>query len=140
VPAAQPLPVVNERERGLLEAINQRRNAAGLAALEPASMLTSAARTRSQDMSSGNYFAHSSPSGQTWYSLLSGAGVSYAAGGEILAKVGGSASVSVEQAIGALMASPTHRASILNPAFRRVGVGASTQGELTIFTSIFTDR
>ncbi|MCC6237855.1 MAG: hypothetical protein IT299_09815 [Dehalococcoidia bacterium] len=138
-PAAAP--VLTDRERGLLEAMNARRAAAGLATLEPVSALTSASRSRSSDMLANNYFAHTSPTGQTWYSLLSSAGVGYSAGGENLAKVSGSVTVAVTQAIEALMASPTHRANILNPAFRKVGVGAAGQADqVTIFTSIFTDR
>ena len=68
-------------------------------------------------MLSNNYFAHSSPTGQTWYSLLTASGLTYAAGGENLAKVSGDAAASVVVAIDALMASPTHRANILNAAF-----------------------
>ena len=140
-PAAASPPVLTERERGLLDAMNARRASAGLAMLEPLATLTSAARARSNDMLANNYFAHTSPTGQTWYSLLSIAGVGYSAGGENLAKVSGSVTASVAQAIEALMASPTHRANILNPAFRKVGVGAAGQADqLTIFTSIFTDR
>lgn len=132
---------LTDRERGLLEAMNARRVAAGLASLEPVTTLTTASRARSNDMLANNYFAHVSPTGQTWYSLLSNAGVGYSAGGENLAKVSGSVAASVSQAIEALMASPTHRANILNPAFRKVGVGVAGQGDaLTIFTSIFTDR
>lgn len=138
---AVPPPTLTDRERGLLDAMNARRSAAGLATLEPLATLTSASRTRSNDMLANNYFAHTSPTGQTWYSLLSSAGVGYSAGGENLAKVSGSVTASVTQAIEALMASPTHRANILNPAFRKVGVGVAGQADqLTIFTSIFTDR
>ena len=92
-------------------------------------------------MLDNNYFAHSSPSGQTWYSLLTSLGLSYSAGGENLAKVSGDTSSSVGLAIEALMASPTHRANILNPAYRLVGVGGAVQGDtITILTSVFTDR
>lgn len=140
-PPAQALLVLTERERGLVDAMNVRRIAAGLVPLEAADGLTTAARQRSSDMLANNYFAHSSPSGQTWYSILGNMGLSYSAGGENLARVNGGASTSVSLAIDALMASPTHRANILNPAYRRVGVGASSQGDaLTIFTTIFTDR
>lgn len=136
-----PTLALTDREAGLVDAMNARRRAAGLGTLSVYDPLTSASRARSGDMLTNNYFAHSSPSGQTWYSLLGGMGLTYAAGGENLAKVSGSAAASVDAAIEALMASPTHRANILNPAYRRVGVGAASQGDaLTIFTSIFTDR
>ena len=44
----------------------------------------------------------------------------------------------VTVAINALMASPTHRANIMNPVWRLVGVGAETSpAGMTIFTTIF---
>ncbi len=138
---AVPVLTLSDRERGLVGAMNVRRAAAGLAPLEVADALTATSRTRSADMLANNYFAHSSPTGQTWYSLLTARGLTYSAGGENLAKVSGDAATAVVVAIDALMASPTHRANILNAAFRRVGVGASSQGDaLTIFTTVFTDR
>lgn len=140
-PAAAAAVALDAREQGLLEAMNARRASAGLSPLAVSAALTGVARTRSSDMLANGYFAHSSPSGQTWYSLLSSLGLSYSAGGENLAKVSGDAVTSVSTAIEALMASPTHRANILNPAYRVVGVGAAVQGDsLTILTSIFTDR
>lgn len=140
-PAPAAAVALSAREQGLLEAMNARRASAGLSPLAVSAALTGVARTRSSDMLANGYFAHSSPSGQTWYSLLSSLGLSYSAGGENLAKVTGDAVTSVSTAIEALMASPTHRANILNPAYRVVGVGAAVQGDsLTILTSIFTDR
>ena len=121
--------------------MNARRSAAGLAPLQVSGALTGVARARSSDMLANNYFGHSSPSGQTWYSLLAGLGLTYSAGGENLARVSGDTASSVSLAIEALMASPTHRANILNPAYRIVGVGGAVQGDsLTILTSVFTDR
>jgi uncharacterized protein YkwD len=140
-PARVVTVALTAREQGLVDAMNARRASAGLSPLAVSGGLTGAARSRSQDMLTNNYFAHSSPSGQTWYSLLSNLGMTYSAGGENLAKVYGDAPTSVQVAIDALMASPTHRANILNPAYRMVGVGDAVQGDgLTLLTSIFTDR
>jgi len=47
----------------------------------------------------------------------------------------------VELAINALMASPTHRANILNSRAVHVGVGTVTSDDgVTIFTMIYADR
>ncbi|MSP21820.1 MAG: hypothetical protein EXR66_02170 [Dehalococcoidia bacterium] len=87
-----------------------------------------------------NYFSHSSPTGETWYSLAA-QNMTFSAGGANLAKVYGDAPTSVSVAIEALMASPTHRTNILNPAYRLVGVGSASTGDtVTIFATVFTDR
>ncbi|MFN8639467.1 MAG: CAP domain-containing protein [Dehalococcoidia bacterium] len=117
------------------------RRAAGLGTLSVYDPLTSASRARSGDMLTNNFFAHSSPSRQTQYSLLEGDGTDLRSRGREPGEGRRGSAASVDAAIEALMASPTHRANILNPAYREVGVGAASGGDaLTIFTSIFTDR
>jgi uncharacterized protein YkwD len=149
-PSATPTPApaavvatvpLNAREQGLIDAMNVRRASAGLSPLAASGALTGISRARSSDMLSNNYFSHSSPTGETWYSLLAARGLTFSAGGENLAKVYGDAPTSVSVAIEALMNSPTHRANILNPAYRLVGVGSASSGDTTtILTSVFTDR
>jgi uncharacterized protein YkwD len=140
-PTAVVAAALSNREQRLLDAMNAQRIAASLPPLRPAGALTAAARARSQDMTAGGYFAHVSPRGETWMTLLNGAGWSFAAGGENLAMVGGDEAQSVAVAIEKLMASPTHRSNILNPAFRLAGVGAVVSASgVTIFATIFTDR
>jgi uncharacterized protein YkwD len=131
---------LSPREAELLRAINLQRVAAGLPALMVDDVLTDLARARSQDMVATSYFAHISPSGESWLTLLQAAGVRVAAGGENLAKVGGDVERSVDVAIAKLMASSTHRANILSPLFSRVGVGAVAGDDgVMVFTTIFTD-
>lgn len=138
-----PEPVAaSVRETGLIAAMNAARGREGLAPLRPHPTLMSAARSRTTDMLAHNYFAHIGPSGQSWYTALANSGwPSVSGGGENLARVSGDDASSVAVAIQKLMESPTHRANIMNPAFRLVGVGADTSGAgATIFTTIFTDR
>ena len=148
-PAAPPpaaaavlvLPQLSAREAGLLEAMNVARLAAGLEPLEIKASLTEVARARSRDMTENSYFAHFHPNGISAYELLSAARITFSAGGENLAKVGGDVEHSVRSAIDALLRSPTHRDNILNPRYRFFGVGSVTSDAgVTILTSIFTDR
>lgn len=134
--------VLSPGEAGLLGAMNVRRVAAGLPPLQPSDALTRISRQRSGDMIAGSYFSHVSPTGGTWYSLMAESGLQFSAGGENLAKVvGADTNRTVELAMEKLMGSPTHRANILNPLHRYVGVGAVNDGGgVTIFASIFSDR
>lgn len=129
------------REFSLFDAMNQERIANGLPALISKDVLTEVARARSEEMTRLDYFAHFYPGGTSAYEFLQRAGASFSTAGENLAKVAGGETDSVNVAIEALMASPTHRANILNPDFARVGVGAVTSDEgVTIFTMIYADR
>jgi uncharacterized protein YkwD len=140
-PVVVAAPALSGREQGLLDAMNAQRAAASLPPLRAVGPLTGAARARSQDMTAGGYFAHVSPRGESWMTLLNAAGWSFSAGGENLAMVGGDEAQSVAVAIEKLMVSPTHRSNILNPAFRLAGVGAVVSAsQVTIFATIFTDR
>lgn len=139
-PVAAP-PTLSGREQRLFEAINAQRAQAGIPALVSNATLMQAARSRSQDMVTNNYFAHVGPRGQSWYTALAAVGWSMSGGGENLAKVAGDEHASVADAIQRLMASPTHRANIVSQNFRLVGIGAVVDAAgVTIFTTIFTDR
>ncbi|MFA7250197.1 MAG: CAP domain-containing protein [Dehalococcoidia bacterium] len=134
-------PALNAREAGLAQGMNNARRAAGLPALVLDGGLTSAARMRSQDMVTGRYFAHVSPTGSSWLTLLNALNIPIRSGGENLAKVTGNESTSVSIAMRALMDSPTHRANILGRDFTSVGVAAVTDDTgMTIFTTIFAAR
>lgn len=129
------------RELGLFNAMNEQRVANGLAPLVAKDVLTTVARLRSEEMVRLDYFAHFYPGGTSAYTLLQQQGATFNKAGENLAKVAGDETESVAVAIDALMASPTHRANILEPDFTRVGVGAVTdENGVTVFTTIFADR
>jgi uncharacterized protein YkwD len=131
---------LNARAVGLLHAMNAARAAEGLAPLALAADLTRIAQLRSDDMVANNYFAHVSPSGDSWISLMNRDGIRVRAGGENLARVAGTEERSVAVAIHHLMDSATHRANILG-SFQEVGVAAVTDAQgVTLFTAIFATR
>jgi uncharacterized protein YkwD len=141
VPSVQPAPLaLNERESLFVGAMNDARRAQGLSPLRVDASLTEVARRRSQDMSTTGYFAHVSPTGETWLTLVAAAGLRLTAGGENLARVSGDPLRSVTVATEKLLQSPSHRANIMETRYTRVGVGAATGADgVTVFTSIFAN-
>lgn len=124
-PASAPANAARETaiERAYAGAINDVRSQYGLPALEEAPALVAAAREHSADMVANRYFAH----GANWWRRLVQAGAPGPHLGENLGWCalqlcpGGSP----ERLIRMWLASPDHRANLLNPAFRHLGVGIS---------------
>jgi uncharacterized protein YkwD len=104
-------------ELTLVSAINQVRAANGLEALRIDPRLQRAARSHSRDMVRRSYFAHG-PVGQRLVSF----GVRAPKVGENLAW-GTGALARASAVISHWLASPAHRANLLRPGFRRVGIG-----------------
>ncbi len=102
---------------GLLDSTNQARISDGLAPLQINQELDQAAFDKAKDMIAHNYWAHVSPTGVQPWSWISGVGYNYNAAGENLAKNYDSSAATVS----AWMASPTHRANILNTNYTQVG-------------------
>jgi uncharacterized protein YkwD len=123
-------------EEGMLQRINQARAQAGLAPLVMNSVLRQAARQHSLDMYRRHYFSHRTPSGETPYQRLQALHFRYVTAGENIVFA-----ENVDQAWNLLMASPDHRANILNPDFRCVGIGAyrGLGGYEEMFTQDFAD-
>ncbi len=89
-------------------------------------------------MASLDYFAHTSPSGDTAFSLLDANRVPYGWAGENLARNNYPEDQTVDIAIRDLMASDGHRANILNTNFTHIGVAAAFDGAgMKYFTMIF---
>jgi uncharacterized protein YkwD len=109
--------------------INGVRAQHGLRAVRANGRLRLAARRHAGDMAAHDFFAHDSPGGTTVSSRVKGAG--YLGGGvrewwlgEALAW--GRASAGAPRAIlKGLLASPPHRAILLDPNFRDLGVGVA---------------
>ena len=114
----------------LLGGTNAKRQEAGLSPLALSSTLSVAAANKAEDMFSKNYWAHNSPAGATPWDFVTGAGYRYTVAGENLAK-----NFSTSQGVvDAWMASPSHRANILKPNYRDVGlavVNGTLNGEET---------
>ena len=96
------------------------------------------AQLRSDDMASIGYFSHTSPTGDTAFSLLDAFLVPHGWAGENLARNNYPDNESVGVAIRDLMASEGHRANILNANYTSMGVAVAFDGEgMKYFTMIF---
>jgi uncharacterized protein YkwD/uncharacterized membrane protein required for colicin V production len=112
-PPARP-----DLEREMLLLVNEERRREGLDTLVMDRELIPVARRHSVDMFERGYFAHTNPDGADPFDRIRAARVRFRTAGENLALAR-----SVEIAHEGLMNSPGHRANILQPLFRRVGIG-----------------
>ncbi len=103
----------------VIELTNASRKAVGLALLTPEGRLAKAATQKAEDMAANSYFSHASPSGVRAWSLIKSQGYRYAVAGENLAVH----YVDAESLQDGWMASPKHRANILDDRFSDIGVG-----------------
>jgi uncharacterized protein YkwD len=109
--------------------VNQERTSRGEAALLPNGHLQQSAQSHTESMAFGNYFEHDGPGGDTPLSRMIAAG--YIPGGNVGYEIGenigwGTLSLGTPRAIvAAWMASPGHRANILDAHFRDTAVGVS---------------
>ncbi len=101
----------------LLTDTNQQRQAANLKPLDLSEQLDQAALLKVKDMFANQYWDHTSPSGVTPWKWLTDVGYNYDVAGENLAKNFSDAG----SIISAWMASPSHRANILNDKYTQVG-------------------
>lgn len=113
-------------ESGVLQQLNAVRAGHGLVALRSSPRLAAAADQHSREMADDGYFDHSSFDGTSfatriakWYPL--GSFHSWLVGENLLWSSPG---VDPSGAVAMWMRSPGHRANILNPRFREIGVGA----------------
>lgn len=108
--------------------LNAERAAQGLPAFAASATLDAAARAHAADMVSRRYFAHDSPEGGTLADRVGAAGWFPTGGswtiGEDIAWGSGTLGTPV-RIVAAWMASPGHRANILQPAFTEVGIGVA---------------
>lgn len=81
--------------------------------------LDAAAQAKANDMAAKGYFAHVSPDGEQPWDFISASGYSYQYAGENLAV----RFVDSQDVVNAWMASPTHRANIVKPVYRNIGIG-----------------
>ncbi|MCB9791083.1 hypothetical protein H6764_03610 [Candidatus Nomurabacteria bacterium] len=109
----------------LIELTNKERVGRGLNSLNTDSRLTEAAYDKAADMFKKDYWDHFGPNGETPWQFINGEGYVYVYAGENLAK-GFSTAEGVHQA---WMASPTHKANIVNSNYKDIGI-AVAEGEL----------
>jgi uncharacterized protein YkwD len=111
---------------GILQQLNQIRRAHHLVPLTLSPNLNAAARQHSRDMVVRGYFAHNSADGSPFWKRIKTFYPEPRYGtwsvGENLFWASGS--VTAGGSMTAWMASPPHRANILNPAWRQIGIAA----------------
>lgn len=124
-----------ESETIMFAKVNLERQKQNIPALEFDSNLQKVARSHSQDMFERNYFSHYSPEGKDVGDRLEKTRVEYFIAGENLAYA-----PNVAIAHQGLMNSSGHKHNILDPKFKRVGIGV-IDGEAygKMFTQVFTD-
>jgi len=108
--------------------VNRERVARGERPLRPDGRLRSAAQAHTESMAFGNYFEHVGPYGQTPLTRMRDAGyISSHVGYEVGENIAwGTLGLATPRAIvAAWMASPAHRANILDPRYQQTGIGVS---------------
>ena len=105
----------------LVDETNQNRVSGDLGDLTPNTLLVKAAQLKADDMAAKGYFAHNTPDGKTPWYWFDQAGYDYAAAGENLA-VNFTDSSDVTHA---WMASPSHRANIMNGNYTEIGIATA---------------
>lgn len=131
-----------EVERGIFRLTNAVRRKEGLPALTWDAALARVARSHSADMLVRGYFRHESPEGRTPHERAKdGTPYALAASGENLWGAQGDQPLEPERLpriiVDTWLASPGHRANILNPAFTDLGVGVAQRGNAIRATQVF---
>lgn len=122
-------------EAAMLEMLNHERTSRGLKPLTANPKARDVARAYSTEMFARGYFSHVTPEGKTPFDRMKAGGVTYSSAGENLALA-----PTLPQAHDGLMKSPGHRANILSPEYRTVGIGVIDGGQYGLMiTQDFTD-
>jgi len=103
----------------VLEQTNLQRQNGGLEPLAYNLVLSQSATAKAKDMFENDYWAHNSPSGKTPWDFLKQSGYAYSVAGENLAKD----FYDTDSMMRAWIASPTHKANILNDKYQEIGIG-----------------
>ena len=112
-----------EAEQEMFRLVNTERTKAGLELLAFDNQLRDVARNHSTDMFKRGYFSHYTPDGVSPFDRMNNEDIEYIYAGENLALA-----PSTQLAMQGLMNSPGHRANILNPNFKKIGVGVIDGG------------
>ncbi|MFC1600546.1 CvpA family protein [Patescibacteria group bacterium] len=122
-------------ENQMLGLVNKERKKQGINELAVREEPIPVARSHAQDMWQRAYFGHYSPEGEDVSTRLKKAEVNYFVAGENLALA-----PTVQTAHTGLMNSEGHKKNILDPEFKRVGIGVIDNGVYgKMFVQIFTD-
>lgn len=111
-------------EYEMLLLLNKERKKRGLQPLVADEPMRKVARAHAQDMLRRGYFSHVTPDGKDPFYRIKKAGIKYKQAGENLAYAS-----TLAKAHNGLMHSKLHREAILNPQFKRVGIGIADAGK-----------
>lgn len=109
-----------EHEQQVIGLVNSIRADSGLAPLSICPELTASARRYAEYMGKASFFGHQGPDGSTLVSRNEGAGYT---GWTIMAENLAAGQTDAQAVVRAWMDSPSHRANILSPQVREIGVG-----------------
>jgi uncharacterized protein YkwD len=116
---------------------NAERARAGLAALRFDAGLAAVAQRRAADMATKGYFGHSSPTGETAFTLIASMGISAPYAAENIAENTYPASTAVDQAMSGFLNSPSHRQHIDDGHLTRAGTAVASGAGVTYFVVVF---
>jgi hypothetical protein len=116
----------------IISLTNASRQGVELPPLAENALLDASAQRKAEDMLAHQYFAHTSPDGATPWSWIKATGYTYRYAGENLAVY----FTEAEDVQAGWMASPTHRANIVDTRYTEIGVGVA-QGEYNGFPAVF---
>ena len=123
-------------QSALVQLTNVERKGVGASELTVDPLLTAAAQAHASDMAARSYFSHQGPGGEQPWVWISASGYQYAYAGENLATY----FYESADVVSAWMASPTHRANIVKPVYKDIGIGIAEgvyQGKQTTFVVQF---
>lgn len=122
-------------EQKMLILVNNERAKVGINPLIWDEERAKVARAHSADMFNRGYFSHYSPEGKDIGDRLEAASIEYMVAGENLALAPDLASAHI-----GLMNSPGHKRNILDPAYKKIGIGVIDGGIYgKMFTQVFTN-
>ena len=113
-----------EFETQVVRLVNQIRQENGLQPLTANWELSRVARYKSRDMKDNRYFSHTSPTYGSPFQMIKAFGLSFRTAGENIAK----GYATPQAVVNGWMNSSGHRANILNPSYRQIGVGYVSGG------------
>lgn len=111
-------------ENEVIRLVNEIRVKNGLNPLISDWELSRVARYKSQDMKDNNYFSHTSPVYGSPFNMMKKFGISYKTAAENIAK----GQKTPQAVVNSWMNSSGHRANILNPSYKKIGVGYVASG------------
>lgn len=131
----QELTVDSFTETEMFKMVNEERKKRGITELLWRNDVVPVARDHARDMWKRKYFSHYSPEGESVGDRLNKSNISYQLAGENLALA-----PTLQTAHTGLMNSEGHRRNILDPEFKRLGIGVIDNGIYgKMFVQIFTD-